>query len=360
MTRNDSPKNTTRRRSGKSGLPPGALVHVGTEHSKPPVISIFDYSEQELKEFYHASIEEIEHCNARETVTWINVDGVHDAALIGKIGEIFGLHSLIIEDILNTEQRPKKDDMGGYLHLSLKMLYLDPKRENIIVEHVSLVVGNTYVISFQEGGEDVFQAVRERLRGGKGRLRKRGADYLAYALVDSIVDNYFPVLEFFGDRLEHLEEDLVNRPSPQVLKELYHVKRALLQIRRAVWPIRDIVGSLSKLETNLITDATDLYLRDLYHHVIELIDILENYREIQSGMLDIYLSSLSNRMNSIMQFLAIITTIFMPLTFIAGVYGMNFKHMPELNSQWGYPLTLIGMGVVVLGMVGWFRKKRWI
>jgi magnesium transporter len=296
---------------------------------------------------------------ADESVVWINVSGVHNVEVLEAIGKQFVLHPLLLEDIANTDQRPKLDDYETYFFLVIKMMSLTDRKE-IAVEQVSLVLGRNYVLSFQENGTDVFQPVRERLRGGKGRLRHSGADYLLYALVDAIVDQYFAVLEFMGEKIEVLQQTVVADPKPETLNEIHGLKRQLLFVRRAVWPLRDVMNNLSRSDCPFLQEATKLFFRDVYDHVVQIVDTIETLREMVSASLDMYLSSVSYRLNAVMRVLTVITTIFMPLSFIASIYGMNFEHMPELKSTWGYPIVLVAMTVVGLGMLILFRNKRWL
>jgi magnesium transporter len=344
----------------KVGLPPGTLVHVGERKAEKVKITIIDYDREnfEVKE-----VEMIEECfpfSDKPTVTWINVDGLQEVEIVEKIGVHFGIHSLIMEDILHTGQRPKAEDLGDYLFIVLKMIYNDEDEDEIMGEQVSLILGKNYVISFQERGGDIFNPIRNRIRNGKGRIRKAGADYLAYALIDAIVDQYFLVLEKFGEKIESLEGELVTNPTPETVQLIHKLKRDLIFLRRSVWPLREVISVLERGESPLITKPTGIYLRDVYDHTIQVIDTIETFRDMVSGMLDIYLSSVSNRMNEVMKVLTIIATIFIPLTFIAGIYGMNFKFMPELEWHWGYPTALIVMLVVVGFMVMYFRRKRWL
>ena len=284
-------------------------------------------------------------CPFRDTdsVTWIDIEGLQDITLLDSLGSCYGLHPLILEDILNTDQRPKSDDMESYIYVVLKMLDFDPASLEIVSEQVSIVFGRNYVISIQEGREgDLFEPLRERIRSGKGRIRKMGPDYLAYSLLDTIIDHYFLILEKFAERIESLEEDLVSDPKPETLHQIHRLKREMIFLRKSAWPLREVIYALEKSDSDLIRPATKIFLRDIYDHAVHIIDSIETYREMLSSMLDIYLSSVSNRMNQVMKVLTIIATIFMPLTFLAGVYGMNFKYMPEIGWPWGYPLLLAG------------------
>lgn len=350
----------TKQRSKKAGLPPGTLIHIGTRKTERPRIAFLHYDEGAVEE---KEADKVEECFAfKETpgVTWVNVDGLHEIQILEKLGSCYGLHPLVLEDILNTDQRPKVEDYGDYLYIVLRMLSIEKSSDSIESEQISLILGPNYVFSFQERRGDVFDPVRERIRTGKGRMRKMGADYLAYALIDAIVDNYFVVLEKLGEEIESLEEELVQDPRTSTLREIHRLKRELIFLRKAVWPLREVIGSLERGECPLVREATTLYLRDVYDHVIQVVDTLETFRDMLSGMLDIYLSSVSNRMNAVMKVLTVIATVFMPLTFLAGVYGMNFKYMPELEWRWGYPFIWLVMIVIGAFMMLFFKRKKWL
>jgi len=346
--------------SKKAGLPPGTLVHVGEKKTDYIRIRVMDYSEKHLEEKQLEKIEECFPYRDNSNVTWINVDGLHEIDIIQKIGDHAGLHPLVVEDIVHTEQRPKIDDYDEYIFVIAKMLFFDEEEDQIKIEQFSLVLGTNFVISFQEIFGDVFNPVRERIRKGKGRIRFMGADYLMYALLDAIVDNYFIVLERIAERIEELEEDLISDPGPEVLQTIHNFKRELIFLRKSVWPLRDVCSSLARAESSLVREKTTIFLRDLNDHTIQVIDTTETLRDIISGMLDVYLSSVSNRMNEVMKLLTIIATIFIPLTFIAGIYGMNFKYMPELDWHWGYFIALGVMIVIFVIMLIWFKRKRFI
>jgi magnesium transporter len=345
--------------SKKAGLPPGALVHVGEKRAEEVKITIIDYDETHFQEREAKTIEECLPLKDRPSVTWINVDGLHQVEILERVGDCFGLHPLVLEDILNTGQRPKMEDFDDYVFVVLKMLY-DDQKNGITTEHISIVLGSSFVMSFQEMGGDVFNPIRERIRSGRGRIRKMGADYLAYALLDSVVDNYFIVLEKLGEEIEFLEEELVTSPATETLQVIHNLKRETVFLRKSVWPLREIISGLGRGESVLIQESTGIYLRDVYDHTIQVIDTVETFRDIISGMLDIYLSSVSNRMNEVMKVLTIIATIFIPLTLIAGIYGMNFQYMPELGWRWGYPMVWLVMLAIVGLMVIYFRRKRWL
>ncbi len=343
----------------KSGMPPGTLIHVGKKKMEKVRISVIDYDEKKLVEKDGISIEQCKTFADSPSVTWINVDGLHKAEVIEKIGTTFDIHPLLLEDIMNTEQRPKVEDYGKYMYFILKMVYLD-KRKRICVEQVSIILGDTYVISFQERTGDVFESIRQRLKNKKGRIRTLKADYLAYSLIDSIIDHYFVILESISEVIEKLEEEVVEKPSKKTLQDIHMLKRNMLYLRKSVWPLREVISCLQRSESDLIEDNTGFYLRDVYDHTIQVIDTLESFRDMVSGMLDIYLSSISQKLNEVMKVLTIIATIFIPLTFLAGVYGMNFAYMPELQWKWGYFAVLGVMLMVFIGMIIYFKRKKWL
>lgn len=343
------------------GLPPGTLVHIGEQRQDKPRITVFTYDADHFEEKTAASAAEAFFRGDRPGVLWINVDGLHDTGLISEIGRHFGLHPLVLEDVLNTDQRPKLEDYENYLYIVLKMLTWEETSTEIFAEQVSLVLGHDWVISFQEeSGSDVFTPLREALRSGKGRLRKSGADYLAYSLMDAVVDNYFIIMERLGDRIEDLEDELVSTVEPEALRLLHHLRRENIFLRKSVWPLREVVGGLERGDSPLMNGATRVYLRDLYDHTIQVMDTVETFRDMLGGMLDLYLSSVSFRLNAVMKVLTIIATIFIPLTFLAGIWGMNFHDMPELRQPWGYPAALLLMAGIAGWMVYLFKKKKWI
>ncbi len=351
----------TKKRSKKAGLPPGSLIHIGEKRTEKVKITVIDYDEAHFQEKEMEAVEECFIFKEKPTVTWINVDGVHKVEILEKLGSCYDIHPLILEDILNTDQRPKVEDRGHYLYIVLKMFYFNEKGNGIVTEQISMILGHNFVFSFQEGIEgDVFNPVRERLRSGKGKIRKAGADYLAYSLIDAIVDNYFIILERLGEKIEALEEKLVTNPTSEVLKTIHALKRELLFLRKSVWPLREVISAMGRGESALIHDSTLIYLRDIYDHTVQVIDTIETFRDMVAGMLDIYLSSISNRMNAVMKVLTVIATIFMPLTFLAGIYGMNFKYMPELEWRLGYPLLWLIMVVIAGVMLIYFSKKKWL
>jgi len=350
----------TKQRSKKAGLPPGTLVYIGEEKEERVKITIIDYDEENYQGKETETLEECFSFKDRPTVSWINIDGVHQIEILEELGNCYGFHHLVLEDILNTDQRPKMEDYGSYLYTVLKMITFDEQTQEIATEQVSLILGSNLVISFQEKDGDVFHPIKERIKSGKGRIRKMGADYLAYSLIDSIIDRYFIILEKLGEKVEDLQDELIARPTSETLQALHELKREMLLLRKSVWPLREVINSLERGDSPLIKEPTRVYLRDVYDHTIQVIDTIETFRDMLSGMLDIYLSSISNKTNEVMKVLTIIATIFMPLTFLAGVYGMNFKFMPELERQWGYPVILLIMLVVGLAMVFYFKRKKWL
>lgn len=347
-----------KRASEKAGLSPGTLVYVGEERTERVNIRIIDYDRDTLQEKEVQDIEECLPFRDAPTVTWINIDGLHDIGIIEKVGNHFGIHPLVLEDIVNTGQRPKMEDFDTYIYIVLKMLY---DRENEIVEEqVSLILGPNFVFTFQEKEGDIFEPIRERIRNGKYRIRKSKPDYLAYSIIDVVVDNYFVILEKLGEKLEDVEDGLLNNPTGETLQDIHELKRKMLSLRRSVWPLRELISGLERIESTLVQKNTSIYLRDVYDHTIQVIDTIESFRDMLSGMLDTYLSSLSNKMNEVMKVLTVIATIFIPLTFLAGVYGMNFQYMPELKWHWAYPVlwvVMLGVGII---MFIFFRRKKWI
>jgi len=353
-------KRTTRKRSSKAGLLPGTLVHVGEKKEESVKITFIDYDELSFQEKQVANIEECLKLKDTPTVSWINIDGIHDIELIEKLGRGFELHPLLLEDILSTGQRPKFEDYEKYIFIVLKILSYNDVSQSVEAEQVSLVLGPNYVLSFQERVGDVFENIRDRIRNAKGRVRKMEADYLVYSLIDAIVDYYFSILERLGEKIESIEEEVLGDPTEKTVQQIHSLKREMISLRKSVWPLRELIGGLQKSESPLIKETTDIYLRDVYDHTIQIIDTIESSRDIVSGMLEIYLSSLSNKMNAVMKVLTIIATLFIPLTFVAGIYGMNFKYMPELEWRWAYPIIWLVMIAVAVIMLFYFRRKKWL
>jgi magnesium transporter len=351
------------RRSKKSGLPPGTIVHIGEEKTDRVKILLIRYNEKEVHEEELDGLEHLEEASREclaDDITWINIEGVHRPEAIETLGKYYGIHPLTLEDIVNTEQRPKIEEYDDYLFVVLKTFAYKGNHYEPQMDQISLVLKSNILISFEERSDDICNTVKNRIRSGKGRIRKAGSDYLAYCLIDAVVDHYFNVLEKLGEGIEVLQEQLIANPTKMTLQQIHQLKRQMIHFRRSVWPLRESVGSLLRGESIVIQKATMIYLRDVYDHIIHVIDTIEIYREMLAGMIDIYLSSISNRMNEVMKVLTVIATIFMPLTFIAGVYGMNFKNMPELEWRWGYPAVLLVMATVATYMLFYFRRKKWI
>ena len=345
---------------GSVGYAPGTLVAAKKADRQPLKLTFFEYGpETSVKEWQPKTVSECFPFDPQNPVTWLNVDGSHEVETLEEIGSHLDIHMLVLEDILDTSQRPKMEEFNHYLFIELNMLSWDESLSQIESQQVSLILGKNYVVTFQDCEKDVFDPVRKRIREGKSRLIKQGADYLAYTLMDAIVDHYFIVLEKLGEQIEFLEEELITDPEPRTLQSIHELKRELIFLRKSVWPLREVIGSLERGESPLFHKSTLIYLRDVYEHTIQIIDTVETFRDMVSGMLDIYLSSVSNRMNEVMKVLTIIATVFIPLSFIVGLYGMNFSYMPELQWKWGYPMVWGVIIAVVVGMLSYFRRKKW-
>jgi len=323
-------------------------------------IRVMHYDAQRLDEIANATVDECLALAQPPGVTWIDVDGARDPAVVDALGRAFDLHPLVIEDAQNDQQRAKLDDLGEYLFMVLVPVHAPTDGEPLERHTISLVLGKSYLITFSHGQSALFEPVRERLRTSRGRIRTLGTDYLAHALVDTIVDGYFVVLECIADRLETIEEELLTDPDPTDLPALYQARQDLLTMRHAVWPLRDTLVQIERRDSPLVAVTTAIYFRDVYDHAVQLLDTIETLHEMASGLFDLYLSSVSNRLNEVMKVLTIISTMFIPLTFLTGVYGMNFRYMPELGWRWGYPMVW----VIALGLVGFmlwiFRRKGWL
>ncbi|MBI2354023.1 MAG: magnesium/cobalt transporter CorA [Deltaproteobacteria bacterium] len=349
-----------KKRSVKAGLPPGSLVHIGDASQEAVNISLLSYDADSCEERYFRQLDACLPHLGRPGITWVNVEGVHDVEIIRRLGECHSFHPLVLEDIVNTVQRPKIEDYGNYLFIVLRMLR-PAEGSDFTSEQISIILGHDYLFTFQEGIRgDVFDALRDRIRNAKGKIRGMGADYLAYALIDAIVDGYFSVLEGLGERIVNIEEELALAPDRATLHVINEMKKEIIFLRKAVWPLREAISFLERGDSNLLGDSTRLYFRDVYDHTVQVIDTVETYRDLLSGMLDLYLSSISNRTNEIMKFLTVIGTIFMPLTFLVGVYGMNFRHMPELEWRYGYHALWGFMVALSLAMILYFRRKKWL
>ncbi len=348
------------RRGTKAGLPPGTPVFVGEQKQDVAKISIINYSMDKIEEIPDAGLKDCERMKDISVISWINVNGIHDIDVIKTLGNAFKLHSLTIEDILNTDQRPKAEVFDNYIFFALKMLTYDEESNAIHNENVSIILGENYVLSFQEREGDVLDPLRERIRSSKGRIRSRGADYLAYAIMDGVVDEYFVALEKLGDHIEQIDDEILQAPDAIHMKELHRLKREMVFLRKSVWPLRENISAVEKTGSRFIGESTGPFLRDLYDHTIQIIEMVETYRDIIGGMHDTFLSINGNRMNEVMKVLTIIGTIFIPLTFIAGIYGMNFENMPELKWTWGYFVLLGVMSILGFIMLAIFKKRKWL
>lgn len=358
---------TLRNKKSKVGLAPGTLVHIGEKKVEKVRIKLVAYNNEKLVEKELNSVEECVAFKDQPGINlWINVDGLDQVEVIEKLGSYFEIHPLTLEDVLNTVQRPKMEDYESYIYTVLKIMLLDmankeiTEEKEITVDQVSIIFGYNYILSFQERDVHIFDPLRDRLKNPASRLRKNGVDYLAYGLIDAVVDNYFLILEHFGEEIEDLEDELIIHPTPATLKAIHVYKRDMILLRKSVWPLRELISSMQKIESEIIKDNTRIYLRDVYDHTVRVIESVEDFRDILSSMVDIYLSSVSNKMNDIMKVLTVIATIFIPLTFVAGVYGMNFEDMPELRWRWGYPAVMLFMAVIGTTMFAYFKKKRWV
>lgn len=346
------------------GSMPGTLEI--PEDAIPPVIVLIDYNEEQALRLEVATPEDCAAYLDTESVSWVDVKGLGSEDVLRRLGRVFSLHPLVLEDVVNVPQRPKVEEHEDQLLIIARMVTPKKGGKGFVSEQVSLILGQHYLLTVQEEPNyDCFGPIRERIRTNKGTIRKHGADYLAYTLLDSIIDGFFPVLEAYGEQIEDLEEEVVANPTRQTLEKIHNVKRELLSLRRAIWPQRDAINSLIRDGSHLMCPEVNIYLRDCYDHSIQVLDMVETYRELASSLMDVYLSSVSNRMNEIMKLLTIISSIFIPLTFIAGVYGMNFNtdkspwNMPELDWYWGYPLCLAVMLVIAIALIIFFWRKGW-
>jgi magnesium transporter len=347
------------RNSKKAGLPPGALVHIGRQKTEKIKISVIDYDKDSFTEKVCKTIQESFEYRDTSKVSWINIDGLHQTEIIQALGEHYELHPLLLEDVLNTGHRPKIEEFDNYVFLTLKMLGLNKKGDSIVSEQISFILGKTWVISFQEQQGDIFEILRERIRESKGNIRFKGADYLLYRLIDTVVDNYFYVTEFISESTEKLEEKVLLENDRNNLLEIQHLKNELMNLRKAVAPLRDAVTNLHK-DVGMVQEETKRYLRDVYEHIIHVNDSIDSQRDILAGIMDLYQSGVSNKMNQVMQLLTIISTIFIPLTFIAGIYGMNFDNIPELHYKNAYFITWVVMIIITLLMLYYFKRKKWL
>lgn len=348
----------SKQRSKKVAQPPGSLIHIGDKKRENIQIKFIEYTEESILE-KECDIKDIYLLDKESAaVRWIRVNGIHDIKVIEGLGNHFGIHHLVLEDILNTEQRPKIEDHGEYIYIVVKKLSFNSNLNEFTTEQESIILSHNFVITFSEG-TDIYNPVHDWLINSVGKIRRLGADYLAYTLLDVITDNYFIVLEELGEKIEYTEDEMVMHPSNDTLKSIQKLKRQILFLHKSVWPLREVVGFMERGNTSLLKDSTNIYIRDLYDHVIQVMDTTETFRDILSEILDIYLSSVSNKMNEIMKVLTIISTVFIPLSFIVGLYGMNLKNMPEYEWPWMYPVVWIIIISVATIMLAFFKKKKW-
>lgn len=348
------------RHTKKIGTPPGSFVFVGEQKMEKVKITVMDYSEKNYEFKEVERVEDLFPYRENTNVSWINIYGLHNQEILEKVGNHFGVHHLVLEDIANTTHRPKLEVYNDFIFIVLKMIWFATDNEDLQVEQVSLIHGKNFVLCFQERKGDIFQPIRERIKSNQTRIRKSAADYLTYRIMDVVVDHYFLVLERLGDQIELLDEEVINNPGRDTIQKIYDLKRNLIFLRKSIWPLREVVNNITREENSMFKKTTFPFLRDLYDHTIQVIDTLETYRDLVSGLLDMYMSTLSNKMNEVMKVLTIIATIFIPLTFLAGIYGMNFEFMPELKWHYAYPVLLLVMFVVFSGMLLFFKRKKWL
>tara|TARA_R110002126_G_scaffold110918_1_gene248417 strand:+ start:133778 stop:134842 length:1065 start_codon:yes stop_codon:yes gene_type:complete len=344
----------------KIGQPPGTMLYTG-RHSGKTLLTKIVYSEHDFHCVQGKTLEDIALSKEQPGMTWIQVIGLKNIKLIEQLTKIYNIHALTGEDILNVHQRPKVEEFKEYVFITLPLFVKNKKNHDLNTDQISFVLGKNFLISFQEHDSNIFQAVIQRLQGTSNqRLRQQGCDYLAYRLMDTVVDDYFLVLEEVGEKIAQIEENIVTNPEPQCSHELHRIKQQLMSLRKSIWPTREAISHLLQIENTWVTSFTRVYLRDLYDHVVQTLDMIETFRDIVGGMVDIYLSSLANRLNEVMKTLTIIATIFIPITFVTGLFGMNFAFMPILNWRWGFYATLGVMGCSVLLMLNYFRRKKWL
>lgn len=354
------------KKSAKTGMSPGSLVYVGDEQEEETFISIVNYDDEVVSVTEPADIDDCLTCKDQLNVTWVDICGLKNTKTIAEIGKIYNIHPLTIEDILNTEQRPKIDVFDGYASLIMRVYFYDEKIKKLKSHQISLILGKNFVMSFRVAPSFVFDTVKTHLQNAHNLMRKRGPDHLAHALMDVVVDSYYKVIESIGDVMEQIEAKLVLNPAPEVLREINGLKREVIFLRKVAWPLREVIGGMYHKITPLVQDAEGLYFKDIYDHIVQVIDTIETYRDLLSGMTDIYISSINNRLNEVMKVLTIFATIFIPLTFITSLYGMNFStaaspyNMPELDWRYGYFFALAIMVAVVITMLLFFRRKKWI
>jgi magnesium transporter len=355
------------KRKNKKGMSPGSLIFTGQKKVEKIKISVFDYNADNYEDrtLTEEEVSKLTDFRVGKDVSWLNICGIHNTELIARIGKIFKIHALVLEDILNVSHNTKIDEFEDYIFIITKMINYNEAENLLNIEQVSFILGKNFLITFQEREGDVFDIIRDKIRSNNGRIRTSGADYLAYRLIDTIVDNYFLVLDKIDERIEDIEDELLDNPEQSTLQSIHSLRKEVIHLKRNVTPLRDILHALEREQYNFIDKSTQIYLRDLYDHIRQIIDTIDNYREVINGLQEVYLSSASNKMNEIVKVLTIISTIFIPLTFIVGIYGMNFRtdvsiwNMPELAWSYGYPFVMALMLMVVIGMTIFFKRKKW-
>lgn len=348
------------KRSEKIGLPPGTLVYIGDEVNENILITTIEYDKEDIIVDEKKELTGIIKASRQNTICWVNVEGIRDVELVEYLGKNFNLHPLLLEDILNTTQRPKVEDFGKYLSIFLNMLFWDEKKNKTESEQVCLILKENYLLSLQNRERNVFDMIRERLKTSKGRLRQMPVDYLLYALMDIIVDNYFIIVENLNELIESLEDEIETNPTEDTSQSIHSIKREIIKVRKSIWPVRDVVNKLIREEQEYISESTRIYFRDIQDHLIQILDNLDMFRDWTTGLRENYQSAVSNRMNEIINLLTIISTIFIPLSFLAGFYGMNFIYMPEFQNPYAYPILIIVMIGIAGTMLFFFRKKNWL
>ena len=348
------------KKSQKAGLPPGTLIHVGERKLPKPAITLIQYNRDTLKETTTHDLTKLKKRISKKHVNWVRVRGIHDADIIGEIGKQFAIHPLNLEDILDTNHRPKIDISESYIFILAKNIRLHSEDFSIHAEQISIALTENAVITFTESDDTIFDSIIQRLGSTTFKIRSEGPDYCAYTLLDIIVDNYFSTLETLGDIIEEMEQTLIHNPSQHTLEIILKYRNDMILLRKLIWPLREILSRLTRGETTLIKKTTILYLRDINDHLIHIIDNVSTFHDILSSMLEMYLSSVNNKMSEVMKVLTVITTTFIPLSFIAGLYGMNFKHMPELSWKYGYFFVLCIMALIASIMIIFFKRKKWL
>ncbi len=352
----DSSSNISR----KAGMPPGALIHVGEVFDADSTIFVIDWSNESIEERTVQSVDEILRYKGQGTVTWVDIEGLKNIELVEAVGRAFNIHPLVLEDILNTHQRPKFEEYDDYLYIVMKVVSLEGDELSPNYEQVSVLVLSDFVFTFKERKDDVFLPINRRIKNNRSQLRSLGSDYLAYTILDTIVDLNFSLLDSFDEKLDSIEDELLTDPTPQTLVDIQRIKRELINIRRNTSPLRELLGAILRSESELIHEKTHMYFRDVYDHAIRITEAIELHRDMMSGLLDIYISSVSNKMNEVMKVLTVFMSVFVPLTFIAGIYGMNFEYMPELGWKWSYPVLWLGFIATSLVLLAFFKKKKWL